>query len=217
MSVKVSDTGRELRFEGPGRVKPCADDGALVVEGSAVGLPGAGEGPGAEQWVATSCGVAVWNGGVHRFSATPDDCRLQSSTESAHLYIASDMVGDDLAVDGGAPDSGAPIAASRFTLVSGRRTIRVHSKSPIARDLAVKNALAECAKAATDAETVGVRLRGGEAGAPKSDGIGELAVRSIGVRRVARAACAVAAVRIARAGEKPADVAALKAAEARFR
>jgi len=217
MSVKISDTGRELRFEGPGRVRPCADDGAFVLEGSAVGLPGAGEGPGAEQWVATSCGVAVWNGGVHRFSAGADDCRLQSSTESCHVYLAPDMVADDVAVDGGAPDAGAPIATAKFSLVTGRRTLRVHPKAPATREAAVKTALAECTKAATDAETVGARLRGGEAGAPKNDGIGELAVQSIGIRRVARAACAVAAVRIARAGDKAADVAALTAADARFR
>ncbi|HSO36783.1 MAG TPA: hypothetical protein VLT33_29860, partial [Labilithrix sp.] len=56
-TVRTLETGRELRFEGPGRVRACADDVALVAEGSAVGLPGSGEAPGAEQWVATACGA----------------------------------------------------------------------------------------------------------------------------------------------------------------
>jgi hypothetical protein len=219
ISVKSFDTGRELRFEGPGKVNACATDGAFVIEGSAVGLPGAGEGPGSEQWVATPCGVAVWNTGVHRFSATANDCKLQTSNEGSHLYVASDMVADDVALDGGAPDAGGAVAASRFTHLTGRRAVRLHPKAPSTKDAAAKGAIADCAKAAADAETVGQRLRaGGDGGrSPEGGGIGELAVRSIGVRRVARAACAVAGVRVISAGEKPDDVAALAAAEARFR
>jgi hypothetical protein len=143
---------------------------------------------------------------------------MQSSTGSSHLYIASDMIADDVAIDGGIPDAGGPLIAARFTHITGRRAVRVHGKasSPTSRDAAAKTAIAECAKAATDAETVGARLRAGADGGGEG-GLGELAVRSIGVRRAARAACAVAAVRAFSAGSKPEDLAALAAAEARFR
>ena len=88
------ETGRELRFEGPGRVRACADDVALVAEGSAIGLPGSGEAPGAEQWAATACGVARWASGVHRFAGARDACKLQSSLGSVHLYVAGDVTAD---------------------------------------------------------------------------------------------------------------------------
>jgi len=107
-SVKVFETGRELRFEGPGRTKACGGDVALVAAGSAVGLPGAGEAPGSEQWVATACGVGRWAAGVHRFSAlgAKDGCRWQSSVGSANLYHAADVVESEVPFE--APDAGTP-------------------------------------------------------------------------------------------------------------
>ncbi|MBS2013748.1 MAG: hypothetical protein JST00_12725 [Deltaproteobacteria bacterium] len=222
ISVKSSETGRELRFEGPGRVKPCAVDGAMILEGSAVGLPGAGEGPGSEQWVAASCGVAVWSNGVHRFSASGagpvNECRLQTSTGASHLYVAKDMTGEESAVDGGAPEAGAPPIPGRFLPLTGRHAVTLRPQKKTLPGEPVRTALAECAKAASDAESVGARLRNRDGGAAAGTGdVGELAVQSIGVRRLARAACAVAAVRVAAAGSKPEDLAALAAAEARFR
>jgi hypothetical protein len=76
----------------------------------------------------------------------------------------------------------------------------------------VKSALGACHRASTDAEAVGVRLRGDASAA-----VGELAAKSIGLRRTARAACAVAAVRVATGGADAAAVAAIAADEARWR
>src|SRR5205085_964980 len=135
INVKDSDTGRELRFEGPGRVRPCSSDAALVAEGSAVGMPGAGEGPGAEQWVATTCGVAVWSSGFHRISAAADGCKMQSSTEPSHLYVAVDMTTEDTTLDGGAIDGGPPaMAPARFHRFTDKRAVRLHAKAPASRE-----------------------------------------------------------------------------------
>ena len=134
-TVRTLETGRELRFEGPGRVRACADDVALVAEGSAIGLPGSGEAPGAEQWVATACGVARWASGVHRFTGARDACKLQSSLGAVQLYVAGDVTATEVAVDGGAPrdadaDAGAPNKPSPWRRVDGRRAFALQATIP---------------------------------------------------------------------------------------
>ena len=238
-TVRTLETGRELRFEGPGRVRPCGGDVALVAEGSAVGLPGSGEAPGAEQWAATACGVARWASGVHRLVGARDACKLQSSLGAAQLWLPEDVLAEDVALDGGAPlgDSGgapyggsgsadAPAAAdagrdaSPWRRIDGRRAIRLHGRGPFDTAAAVKVALGTCERAAQSVQSLATRMTsgagttGGDAG---SRDLGELAAQSVVARGVARAACAVAAVRLAIGGSRADDQARLDTAIARWR
>ena len=222
-TVRTLETGRELRFEGPGRIRACADDVALVAGGSAVGLPGSGEAPGAEQWVATACGAARWASGVHRFTGARDACRMQSLQGSAHLYLAEDVAAEDVAVDGGAPlagdggptlttESGA--ASSPWRRIDARRAIRLQGHGNLDTPAAVKSALLGCERSAQAVQRIAVAMTGGDAG---SGSVGELAAGSVMARGVARAACSVAAVRIALAGSKAPDQARLAAANSSWR
>jgi hypothetical protein len=231
-TVRTLETGRELRFEGPGRVRACADDVALVAEGSAVGLPGSGEAPGAEQWVATACGAVRWASGVHRFVGGRDACRLQSSMGSAHLYLAEDVTAEDVAVDGGAPDGGPHLAGdagpgaargadagadrSPWRRIDARRALALHGHGTLDTPAAVKTALVACERASKDVQRIATSLTTGDAGADGGSA-GELAAESVAARGIARAACSVAAVRIALAGSKAPDQARLDAANSSWR
>ena len=226
-TVRTLETGRELRFEGPGRVRACADDVALVAEGSAVGLPGSGEAPGAEQWVATACGAVRWASGVHRFAGARDACRLQSSLGTAQLYVAEDVTAEDVAVDGGAPLAGdagptgpapgtdAGTGKPSWRRIDARRALRLQGHGTLDTPAAVKSALASCERSAQVVQRLATSMTSGDAGGTGT--IGELAAESVVARGIARAACAVAAVRIALSGSKPPDLARLDAANSSWR
>ena len=225
-TVRTLETGRELRFEGPGRVRACADDVALVAEGSAVGLPGSGEAPGAEQWVATACGAVRWASGVHRFAGARDACRLQSSLGTAQLYVAEDVTAEDVAVDGGAPLAGdaGPTGHVRHgrrrgqaLLAAHRRPARApppgprHARHPRGREVGPRLLRALRAGRPAPRHQHDERRRG------RTGTIGELAAESVVARGIARAACSVAAVRIALSGSKAPDLARLDAANSSWR
>jgi hypothetical protein len=226
-TVRTLETGRELRFEGPGRVRACADDVALVATGSAIGLPGSGEAPGAEQWVATPCGVARWASGVHRFTGARDACKLQSSLGSLWLYVAPDVIAAEVAVDGGAPieagagaDAGASGKPSPWRRLDGRRAFALQPRSGALGAAGVKAAIGACEHAADAVQKVAAAMMPGARaadGGPPSPTVGDLAEESVVARGVARAACAVAAVRLAVAGSSPVDEARLAAASIRWR
>lgn len=239
-TVRTIETGRELRFEGPGRIRACGDDVPLVAEGSAVGLPGSGEGPGAEQWAATACGVVRWASGVHRFTGARDVCKLQSSVGVAQLWLADDVQLEDVPVDAGAPEAGAPATSpapaatgpasasasardaghdpsaspSPWHRIDAKRAVRLRGRGPLDTASAVKSGLVACEKAATEVHLLGTRMTASDAG---SDNLGELAARSVVARGAARAACAVAGVRVALAGSRAEDQARLDAAVSRWR
>jgi hypothetical protein len=226
-TVRTLETGRELRFEGPGRVRACADDVALVAEGSAIGLPGSGEAPGAEQWVATACGVARWASGVHRFTGARDACKLQSSLGAVQLYVPADVTAVEVAADGGAPRDAdaateAGSKASPWRRLDGRRAFALqptipHAPGAIDGAAGVKTALAACEHAADAVQKVAAAMLPGARAAEGGAAMGDLAEESVVARGVARAACAVAAVRVALAGSKPLDEARLAAASIRWR
>ncbi len=213
VTVRTIETGRELRYEGPGRVRACSGDVALVAEGSAVGLPGSGEAPGGEQWVATACGVARWAAGVHRFSGARDACTLHSSTGSMNLYVASDMTAEEI-VDGGAPlpvEAGA--ASAPWRRIDVRQSFLLKGRGPLDSATATKSALTACERAAANVQSLSAGLTAPEAGTNP----GNLAAESVAARGIARAACAVAAVRVALGGSKSDDVARLDGASTRWR
>lgn len=220
-TVRTLATGRELRFEGPGRVRACGGDVALVAEGAAVGLPGTGEAPGAEQWAATACGVARWASGVHRFGSTRTACKLQTSVGTARLWLADDVQVEDVPLDAGASrastgagpaDSGR--AALPWRRIDAKRALRLHARGALDSAGAVKSALSSCEKAAQSVQSLASRMSAADAG---SGSLGELAAESVVARGVARAACAVAAVRVSLAGSTAADVARLDEADSRWR
>lgn len=206
-SVKNLDTGRELRFEGPGRFEPCGSDVALVAEGAAMSLPGAGETPGREQWVATPCGAARWSTGVTRVRVDGDVCTLHISMGKARIWTSPDarvaVVGEaDAGVSGATPPASsgdapkAPTPSTKgasdgFAAYAQGTTLRLTvGSSSVA---SVREGVGECERRAQSV----IELRDEIMGAAKTGSpLGGLAMRSVLARGAARAACAVARARL---------------------
>jgi hypothetical protein len=156
---------------------------------------------------------------------------LQSSLGAAQLYVPADVTATEVAVDGGAPRDPGPGAgpgtgtgshASPWIRLDGRRAFALQATIPhppgaIDGAAGVKSALAACEHAADAVQKVAAAMLPGARPAEGGAAIGDLAEESVVARGVARAACAVAAVRVALAGSKPLDEARLAAASIRWR
>lgn len=195
-SVRRLESGRELRFEGPGRVFPCSGDVALIARGIAFGRPGSGEAPGSEQWVGTACGALRWASGAHRITAGPtaDECTIEVLAGVAHLLVASDMR-EPTAADAG-------LRANEWRTLSGKQTIHLRGSANLGGAAAVKAALAACEAAAEDVDRTARALA-----SPTTDASAksELAAKSVTSRGLARASCAIAAVRTELGGRHDTD------------
>lgn len=195
-SVRRLESGRELRFEGRGRVFPCSSDVALVARGIAFGRPGSGEAPGSEQWVGTACGAVRWASGAHRITAGPksDECTIEVLAGVAHLLVASDVIEPNVA------DAGA--TSAEWRTLSGKQTVHLRGRAKLDGAAAVKAALSSCEKAAEDVDQTARALA-----SPTTDGStkSDLAAKSVTSRGLARGLCAIAAVRIEVGGNHDAD------------
>lgn len=212
-STRVDETAREIRFEGPGRMRACGpDDVAFVSEGSAMAMPGGGEAPGAEQWVATACTVARWAGGMHRVTGAAKECTIHSSLGAMQIYVAEDVVAEDVSSDAGAPKPFP--AANGFTRIDTRQILRFRPRAATSERAMIERALVTCEQRAADVARLGTELA---SGAAQDGGFGVVAERSVTARGLARAACALAAVRVDLGGARPADAERLEKASARFR
>jgi hypothetical protein len=217
VAVKVTETGREIRFEGPGIVRPCVRSGnvdvAIVVTGTGAGLPSAGEGAGNDQWLSSPCGALRWSAGVHRMTASRDECTIQASAGTAHLWIPSDVHVTEEAPDGGAGDASTPApapadagTAGPWRRIDARRALRLVFDGRPGR---VAKAVDACERAARDAEEIARKIADG--GGP----LGDLAAAAIDARTIVRAACTVAAARVHASGDDPALFERTRRAEAR--
>jgi hypothetical protein len=189
LSVRMLETGKDVRFEGPGDVRACGGEVALVAEGAAVALPSAGEAPGNEQWVANPCAVARWATGIHRFATETNGCTLQSFVGSAWLWLPEGAKLEATPLDGGAEAAPLPEAVDGWRRIDARRAVKIRSGAP-----SPLPAILACEKAAADVNAIAAKMRDG--GGAK---LGELMPASIASRRHARAACALAAARVERA------------------
>jgi hypothetical protein len=193
-TVRVLETGRETRFEGAGRARPCADDYAILIAGAASIAPGA-EGPGSESWIATPCGV-MRLAGAHKVTVDRNTCRVSAGMGIAFVYPAHDAkMTSDAAAIAMAPDGWARLDAGKGI------ELKV---PPVAGRLA--SAMERCTHVVADATDIASRLAdGGSTGA--------LAAQSVLARRAARASCAIASAIAGAAGDPAAELAAASAFE----
>ncbi len=192
ITTKDPRTGRELTFEGPGRVSPCKpwDDEAWVDRGRFGSVPGTGEGPGSEEWVVTSLGVLRYGAAVVTVTAEGlSRVEIRVATGSASLWAL-----DITTEEAGARDEDGwrrLDAGARITLIGNDDVLRKRaangSVSP-ARD-AAGDAAGQCSSAAATAHELADRI------ALPGAALSDLAPRHISARRAARAACGVARLR----------------------
>jgi hypothetical protein len=216
-TTRITISGREMRYVGPGRVRPCGGDVAIVAAGTAIGLPGGGEAPGAEQWVATPCAVVRWASGAHRVSVSANECRVQSSVGDAFVYSAPDVHFADDAYDAGAgshdeaspPSVPTKLATSEEIDAGGaandgwrplgaRRALKARGALwPVGPAVTTCEAAAAVAKKTSPLASSPLR-RADDAGIDPT--FGEHAAASVVARRRARAACTLAEARVEAAG-----------------
>lgn len=223
VTVRLTETARELRFSGPGKVRPCGGDASVLAEGGAAGLPGGGEAPGSEHWVATPCAAVRWTIGVQRITASANECNLHTSLGSSFVWVAEDVTAARPA-DAGAPSDGGGygLGSSDGTTVGedGWRRVDAHhglAMRPRAKLGALawaRAALDACGRAAAAASELAARL--GEV-TGRGEPMGDLAARHVSARRAARAACGVATARVALAGSPREEEARLARQEALLR
>lgn len=197
--VRITESARELRFAGPGRVRPCGDDGAYVASGTVMSLPSGGEAPGGEQWVATPCGTFRWIGGVHKITVRASECMVQTSTGTLFLVAGagSTVAEDAAALDGGG--TGRAVAGTEGAWrLDGRIAVRVAAKAPWASPSLVAEARTACTAAEKRSEALAARIREIDGGSLAP--LGALTAEHVEAKRASRAACGVSVARAALAG-----------------
>ena len=188
--AKDPRTGREIALRGPARARVCVEsrEESWIAAGALEGALGSGEAPGAEEWVVTPLGVVRFGAAKVTVEALPREVRVHVAEGVTRVWVSVDAVGH--AADGErmrATDEGWVRAAEGgFVLTPAA------ARSPLD---AARSALGACsALAASTRELAGALLaRDADRGAPDA----ATAAAQVTTRRLARAACAVTALRLA--------------------
>ena len=178
-------TTRETTFRGPARVRACAGyaEESWVASGTFQSSVGAGESPGAEEWVVTPSGVVRY---------TASEVSVEVTRHGAEATLTSGVAfawGIDTGAASGAMEEGWR------RLPSGRTRLAAHEDS-------VSAAVGRCASLAASARSLAADVI-----APGGPADAGTITRQVTTRRIARAACAVATLRVS--ALPPADAAPL--------
>jgi hypothetical protein len=172
--VKHTTSGRELNFQGPGRVMLCrhGQEQALIASGSVKSSAGVGVRPGAEVLLATPFGTLRYADAALEMQVTKDSASVSVQSGEANLDAP--------------PKPGS--SKESISLVrgpTGKGRLVPYERSPEAQ-------IALCQKAAERAEQSGRDVMTPE---PTADAgtLGERAASHVKARRTARGACASAA------------------------
>jgi hypothetical protein len=203
-----SHTTRETTFLGPARVRACVDgrEESWVAAGSFESVAGAGEAPGAEEWVVTPLGVIRYGAAQVRIDVLARDGKVKITLVSGAAFLS---LADDAHVQqgAGAPDAwdagwkaeprpGTPASSSQpknlsegWQRLEGVLTIApARTRRPLD---AARATLAQCAGLSKRARDLASAMLSRDASyAPAT------AAEQVTTRRLARASCAVAALRV---------------------
>jgi hypothetical protein len=167
-------TTRETTFRGPARVRACTGftEESWVASGRFESSVGAGESPGAEEWVVTPSGVV-------RYTAAE-----VSVDVTRHGAVAILSSGVAFAWGTETADAGAALEEGWRRLTPGKTPLATHEEP-------VSSAVDRCASLASTARSLAAQVMA-PGGAPGDGTI----PRQVTARRLARAACAVATLRV---------------------
>jgi hypothetical protein len=174
--AKDPRTTRETTFLGPGRVRVCIDrhEESWIASGSFESVVGAGETPGAEEWVVTAQAVVRYAAARLRIDTAPNGTHLRVANGVAFLWPPQGeatsegwqrVTAPEMALDG--PPRADPAAAGAAV----DRCVSLSERS---------HALARVLLFPEDGEPAG----------------GNVAAEQVTARRLARAGCALAALRV---------------------
>jgi len=176
-------TTRETTFRGPARVRACVDfsEESWLASGSFESAVGAGESPGSEEWVVTPSGVVRYTAAQLSVEARPHEANVTLVSGVAFAWQPSAAPGDA----GGPPgDAGSLMEEGWLRLGPGR------TKLGLPRDEPASATLDRCVALSASARDLATQVM-----AP-GGASGTTITRQVTTRRLARAACAVAALRV---------------------
>ncbi|HEY3820911.1 MAG TPA: hypothetical protein VGL81_27295 [Polyangiaceae bacterium] len=176
-------TTRESTFRGPARARACVGftEESWLASGTFDSSVGSGEAPGNEEWVVTPWGVVRYTAAALSIEAKPHEADVTLTTGVAFAWQPSAGSGDAGAA---AADAGSALEEGWLRLPAGKTRLGAPHDEPVSATLDRCTALASSAK---DLATQ-VMTPGGSNAATIT--------RQVTTRRLARAACAVAALRV---------------------
>jgi len=193
--AKDPRTTRETTFFGPGRVRACVDhrEESWLAEGRFESTSGAGETPGAEEWVETPVGIVRYLASTLRVQLRPERATVTVAGGTAFVWAPPDTrMTLHRTVDAGG--AGAPNDDAWRRVSDGVLELRLRSKGSAVGD--AQAAVHHCADLARVSAELAVALRELMMGDGGASIVAPAIVRQVEARREARAACAVAAVRV---------------------
>jgi hypothetical protein len=202
--AKDPRTTRETAFRGPARIRACvaAAEESWVASGVFESAVGAGETPGAEEWVATPLALVRYGSAKVTIDVKPRSVGLKVAAGVVYVWVAGDGRAGAVRLgteDGGGTDGGmlGPGAADEgwARMGEGQAADVTQGAAPGAGhhmdtpEAAAERALTACETIALGSEDLATLVLQGGADAS--------AIRSqVSTRRRAHAACSVASVRV---------------------
>jgi len=184
-TAKDPRTTRETAFRGPGRAHACVQysEESWVAAGGFDSAVGAGEAPGNEEWVVTPLGVVRYNAAKLSVDVRQKDVTTAVGGGTAFVWPADDT--RPRGQDGGAPARGE----DGWLRVDGGALVLSPTATPVVAVDAARAAVGRCVALGKDAHDLTTALMAGGADA-------STVMQQVTTRRVARAACAVAGLRV---------------------
>jgi hypothetical protein len=195
--AKDPRTTRETSFEGPARVRACVAhrEESWLATGRFESTVGAGETPGAEEWVVTPSGVVRYMAGNIAVDVRAQNVAVAVGSGIAFLWLDDGVRATPLRsrnTDAGTSSDGGSTPTvdddGWLRMGEGEVTLSGPARAPVE---AARAAVDRCAGLAQRAEQLAVELFAGTASTD-----GSTAKQQVRTRRLARAACAVAALRV---------------------
>jgi len=198
--AKDTRTTRETTFLGPARVRACADrrEESWLAAGSFESAVGAGETPGAEEWIVTPLALVRYAAAKLRVDVRPKDTTVTLGSGVAFVWLAE---GARVASRTGSPVAGNSGDDDWKRLNDGTMTVAATVASPASDVTAARAAVDGCYRLAERTRDLTTALLSSKPGTGTGNGTDAGAdsstlARQVETRRFARAACAVAALRV---------------------
>lgn len=180
---------RETTFRGPGRVRACvgAVEESWLASGTFESAVGAGESPGAEEWVVTPLAVVRFGAAELSVEVSGKRQRVRVGAGTSFIWVASD-VSAPIGEGGAGPSPTDEALEKGWVRLSAGSTGLTQSASSAPLD-AARSAAGACAVFGSSARSLASTLFGGDASSA-------IVVQQVTTRRLARAACMVATLRL---------------------
>ncbi len=192
--AKDPRTTRETTFLGPARVRPCVShrEESWIASGVFESAVGAGETPGAEEWVVTPLAVVRYLAAKLRVEVRPAETTVSLLSGGAFLWLADDAREPRGARGSDAGEGSTTTDDEGWHRTSDAGALKLTAAAARAPVDAARSAVERCGSLAGRARELAGKLLSEAAEAD-----GGTAKEQLKTRRLARAACAVAGMRVA--------------------